>query len=97
MSRDPIQRSQLINKLAFEMQEHVFIRLENGKKIELLDYNFDRSFGLSPATNLLLIFERNEVVKQASFNLVITEFGLRTGPVNLEFETKDITTIPSII
>ena len=72
------------NTLTFDMLNKVSLVNQDRDTIRLIDYNFPRTYGMSRATSLLFVFERNEILKKSDellFN--VNDIGVGTGDVDI--------------
>jgi hypothetical protein len=88
--------SEVLQTLAFRMNDHLYASTSEKDTVYLADYHYSRMFGMSHSTDLLLAFDAQEVQDSKWVQLNLSEFGLSTGRVNLRFKTKDINDIPRI-
>ena len=47
----------MVNQLAFGMREKVHVYTQKKDTLEMLDYNYPRMYGMSPTTDILLIYK----------------------------------------
>ncbi|PCI93074.1 MAG: hypothetical protein COB15_16960 [Flavobacteriales bacterium] len=85
-----------VYQLSFNMNEKTFLVNDNLDTLGLVDYVFPRMYGMSPATNMLFVFEKGDWEHTKSLKLHINEFGLNTGNTKYKFLAKDIKNIPAI-
>jgi hypothetical protein len=74
------------NMLTFRMKEKITLTTENNDTIPMLDYNFARTYGMSRASTMLLVFERSKLLKnkdKLEFN--ISDIGLGIGDLTFRF------------
>jgi hypothetical protein len=72
--------------LTFDMLNKVSLINQDKDTIRIIDYNFPRTYGMSRATSLLFIFERNEIIEKSKdllFN--IQDIGLGTGDLKFKY------------
>ncbi|HBH47667.1 MAG TPA: hypothetical protein DDX98_03465 [Bacteroidales bacterium] len=79
--------AQLINKLNFNLHETIFLTSSAGDTLNLINYHFTPTYGLTQSTDLLFFFEKEqEKVEYLQFN--IKELGLYTGNTKFRFKRK---------
>jgi hypothetical protein len=88
------QYSQMVQVMAFRMKEFIKAVPDNGEAVEPLDCLFQQTYGMGTANNLLIVFDRQKLMKANSLRVRIRDFGLNTGDMNFEMNIKDIKNIP---
>lgn len=74
------------NTLTFDMLNKVSLVNQDKDTIRLLDYNFPRTYGMSRATSLLFVFERNKILnKSDELVFKILDIGIGTGDVKFRY------------
>jgi hypothetical protein len=86
--------SDLVQVLSFQM--HRFINLTTPQKdtIELADYLFYQTYGMSDGNTVLLCFERKKLANKEQLYINVGECGLGTGNLTFSFNQKDIIKVP---
>jgi hypothetical protein len=87
--------SSLLQTISFRMGEVVNLTTPSRDTIPLTDFVYNRTFGLSASTDILLVFPRSDV-KDETIQINIDEFGLGAGKQSLIFKTEDLNTVPRI-
>ena len=90
------QYSEMVQVLAFRMQQYVSITTAEGKVVEPESCLFQQTYGLAKENDVLLVFNRSELENTSEMNLKIKEFGLNFGNLDYEIKTGDIVRIPEI-
>jgi hypothetical protein len=85
--------SELVQVLTFRMREYIDIIPDEGKPVEPLDCIFQQTYGIGSANNLLMVFNREELLNAQKLKFRIKEFGLQTGDLDFELKTEDIKNI----
>jgi len=86
--------SEMVQVLAFRMKEFVSATPDNAKSVEPLSCVFQQTYGMGSANNVLIIFDRKELLSARDLKIGIKEFGLQTGNLEFEFKTDDIKSLP---
>lgn len=88
---------QLINQLAFGMDDNIHLVTSAKDTIKMIDYNFSRTYGLSDSNSLIIVYPRTEeVLNKEYFNIIIQDLGLSTGDVAFKVKTKPLKNEPSL-
>lgn len=90
------QYSEMVQVLAFRMNEFVSLTPYNAKSIDPLECNFQQTYGMGIANNVLLVFNKSYLLKAENLKINIKEFGLNTGDLKFKIQTKDIREIENI-
>ena len=85
--------SQLIEYYAYKMQKDVCIVQNEKDTIPCVLYHYERSFGISPITNIMLGFKPKTI---SDLVLVYDNKHLKTGIVKFKLENKNIINYPHI-
>ncbi|WP_212003309.1 hypothetical protein [Chitinophaga sp. HK235] len=88
--------SKMLQTLAFRMNEYVNITTASNDTVQLSDYAFQQTYGLSDANSLLLAFPAEKIRTASSFHVNIAECGFATGSERFEFKSRDIANIPEL-
>ena len=82
-----------LNRLLFGMADYVELDVDGGQPIPLGAYHMERTFGVGgdPGRSFFLTFPEHaaEALVTGTADLVVREFGLRTGSVRLSFPKAD--------
>ncbi|HWZ04427.1 MAG TPA: hypothetical protein VNX40_12505 [Mucilaginibacter sp.] len=90
------QYSEMVQVLAFRMQEFISLMPDGGKPLQPLDCLFQQTYGMGTANNLLIVFNSGNMLDAEKLRVQVREFGLGIGNLDFEFKTKDINNIPAI-
>lgn len=88
--------SDMVQVLSFEMSKYIFASNEKSDTMPLVDYIFERDYGMSSSNNLLLVFKKADFIKSEEININIGEFGLGVGSQKFVFRHNDIDDVPSL-
>ena len=75
--------------LTFGMTRKVSLVNQDRDTIQMIDYNFARTYGMSRSTNLLFIFKRDEILKKSKeliFN--VQDIGLAIGDIKFKYSAE---------
>tara|TARA_R110002051_G_scaffold2660_1_gene14298 strand:+ start:39628 stop:40197 length:570 start_codon:yes stop_codon:yes gene_type:complete len=85
----------MLNQLAFGMREKVTLFTSKKDTIKMIDYNYQRMYGMSKSTTMLFIYPKDEkYFKSQYLNFTIQDLGTLTGEVKLKIETIKIKNQP---
>lgn len=88
---------QMVNQLAFGMNEKVHLYTQSKDTIEMADFIYPRMYGMSKATSILFVFPRDkESLKEDVLNFTIEDIGFYTGEVKFKIETQKLTKQPKL-
>lgn len=91
------QFGEMINQLAFAMNENVHLVTSGRDTIKIVDFNYPRMYGLSGNTSILIAYPRTtEILEDEYFNIIIKDFGLYTGDINFKIATQPIKNEPEL-
>lgn len=88
--------SQMVNNLAFGMDNNITLTTSENDTIELVDFIYPRMYGMSNSTDILLAFKNDTQHHAEYFKFKIADIGLRTGNITFTFKTKDIRKTPTL-
>ena len=88
--------SEMVQILSFRMNEFVELISDEKKLVEPESCQFQQTYGLSKANNLLIAFKKKDLLSSKYLILRIKEFGLNIGNLSYKFNTTDINNIPTI-
>ena len=90
------QYSEMVQVLAFRMNEFVKIIPDDGKPVDPTECIFQQTYGMGSANNLLIVFEKAKLMAADNLTVRIKEFGLNTGDLYFKLATKDIKELQNI-
>nr|WP_199156312.1 hypothetical protein [Pedobacter sp. ASV2] len=83
--------SEVLQVLAFRMQNYIVAKVDGGKSISPLSCTFQQTYGMSTANDLLLIFDKKAIKTTGLITIFVKEFGLKTGDFQFKINISDIT------
>lgn len=85
--------SDLVQTMSFRMHDFVNLTTSKQDTIPVSDFALNRTYGLSPATDIVFVFERDKVSGNwIQFNL--NEFGMGLGNRSFRFSVEDLEQSP---
>ncbi|HEY3405549.1 MAG TPA: hypothetical protein VGK59_19335 [Ohtaekwangia sp.] len=90
------QYSDLVQTLSFRMPEYTTLTTAVQDTIHMGDFTLNRTYGLSTATELLFVFNREKAVDSEWVQLNLNEFGLGVGNQRFRFATEDLKNVPAL-
>ena len=95
-SQDYGQFSENLQKLAFRMQEYLYMTTDRRDTVQLADFYYPRMHGMGTATQLLLVFSKEAAGDSEVLKLHIKDVGFGTGRMHFNFDVQDIRKVPRI-
>ncbi|MEL6809713.1 MAG: hypothetical protein AAFP76_00065 [Bacteroidota bacterium] len=87
----------MVNQLSFGMDQKIHLYNKNKDTINMKDYVYPRMYGMTHATSMLLVFPRDEVVKDnGELTLSIEDIGVKTGEVKFKMSVRKIKDEPML-
>lgn len=95
--RDKEQFGQMVNDLAFNMNEKVNLFTSNKDTIIMTDFVYPRMYGMTNSTTILIVYPRDKkYLKENYLNFTIEDLGLYTGEVKFKIDTKPLQNEPQL-
>ncbi|MEN7551262.1 hypothetical protein AAG747_25315 [Rapidithrix thailandica] len=88
--------SEVLQTLAFRMEQHVFLTTSQNDTIPLADSIFPRFYGASRNTTLMLVFGKEDWPGSDWVQVNWKDPGLRTGNMQFRFDTETLQAAPQI-
>lgn len=88
--------SDMVQVLSFQMSRFVNLTTAQKDTVELSDYLFDQTYGMSDGNTLLLSFEKKKIEHSSAIEINIGECGFGTGALKFSFERADIDKVPGL-
>jgi len=86
--------SDMVQVLAFQMRSFVNLTTPQKDTLDLEDYFFDQTYGMSDANTILLSFGKEKIKNQKEIEINIGECGFGTGAIKFSFDMDDIRKTP---
>jgi glucose dehydrogenase len=97
VARDKAKFGQMVNELAFGMEESVHLYTPEKDTLVMTDFIYPRMYGMSNATSIMIVYPRDaKFMNQDYLNFVIEDLGLDTGDVKFKLNTKALKNEPQL-
>ncbi len=97
VARDKAKFGQMVNELAFGMEEKVHLFTPEKDTLTMADFIYPRMYGMSNATSIMIVYHREtKFMSQNYLNFVIQDLGLDTGDVKFKLNTKVLKNEPQL-
>jgi hypothetical protein len=97
VARDKAKFGQMVNELAFGMEEKVHLYTPEKDTLAMADFIYPRMYGMSNATAIMIVYPRDaKYLNQDHLSFVIEDLGLYTGEVKFKIDTKKLNNEPKL-
>jgi hypothetical protein len=97
LASDKTRFGQMVNDLAFGMEEKVHLYSKQKDTLEMADFIYPRMYGMTNDTSLLIVYPRDKkYLKDDYLNFTIEDIGLNTGEVKFKIDTKQLLEEPKL-
>lgn len=97
VARDKAKFGQMVNELAFGMEEKVHVYTPEKDTLAMADFIYPRMYGMSTATSILIVYPRDvKYLNQDHLNFVIEDLGLDTGDIKFKLNSKALQKEPQL-
>ena len=97
MASDKAKFGQMVNDLAFGMEEKVHMYTPEKDTLAMADFIYPRMYGMSNATSIMIVYPREpEFMNQDYLNFVIEDLGLNTGDIKFKLNMQDFKKEPQL-
>jgi predicted GIY-YIG superfamily endonuclease len=97
VARDKAKFGQMVNELAFGMEEKVHLYTPKKDTLALADFIYPRMYGMSNSTSIMIVYPRDpKYMTQDYLNFVIEDLGLDTGDIKFKLNTKALQKEPQL-
>jgi hypothetical protein len=94
---DKAKFGQMVNDLAFGMEEKVHLYSKQKDTLEMADFIYPRMYGMTNDTSLLIVYPRDKkYLKDDYLNFTIEDIGLNTGEVKFKIDIKQLLEEPKL-
>lgn len=90
------QYSELVQTLSFRMGEYVTLTTSARDTIPTADFMLNRTYGMSDATEILFVFNKEKAKDQKWVQFNLNEFGMGIGNQRFRFERELLDTPPTL-
>lgn len=95
--RDKQQFGQMLNDLAFNMNQKVHFYTPEKDTLAMTDFVYPRMYGMTDATTILIVYPRDkQFLKEDYLNFTIEDLGLNTGEVKFKVKTQPLKKEPQL-
>lgn len=95
--RDKEQFGQMVDDLAFNMDEKVHFFTPQKDTLSMTDFVYPRMYGMTNSTTIMLVYPRDEnFLKEEYLNFTVEDLGLYTGEVKFKIQTKPLQNEPKL-
>jgi hypothetical protein len=97
VARDKAKFGQMVNELAFGMEEKVHLYTPEKDTLTMADFIYPRMYGMSNATSIMIVYPRDDkFIKQDYLNFVIEDLGLDTGDIKFKLNIQALQNEPQL-
>jgi hypothetical protein len=97
VARDKAKFGQMVNDLAFGMEEKVHLYTPSKDTLAMADFIYPRMYGMSNSTSIMIVYPRDEkYMSQDYLNFVVQDLGLDTGEIKFKLNTKALQNEPKL-
>lgn len=90
------QYSNMVQVLSFQMGQFINLTTAVRDTVDLADYAFEQTYGMSKANTLLLSFPREKINKADVFEVNLAECGFGVGSLRFPFKRSDLMETPDL-
>lgn len=95
--RDKQQFGQMVNDLAFSMDQKVHLYSPLQDTLNMTDFVYPRMYGMTDATTILIVYPRDKQFLHNDYlNFTIEDLGLNTGEVKFKVNTQPLKNEPQL-
>lgn len=95
--RDKQQFGQMVNDLAFNMDQKVHMYSPIKDTLAMTDFVYPRMYGMTNSTTILIVYPRDKrFLKEDYLNFTIEDLGLNTGEVKFKVKTQPLKKEPQL-
>jgi hypothetical protein len=97
VARDKAKFGQMVNELAFGMEEKVHLYTPEKDTLAMADFIYPRMYGMSNATSIMIVYPRDKkYMTQDYLNFVIEDLGLDTGDIKFKLNMQSLEKEPQL-
>ena len=97
VARDKAKFGQMVNELAFGMEEKVHLYTPEKDTLAMADFIYPRMYGMSNATSIMIVYPREtKFMNQDYLNFVIEDLGLDTGDIKFKLNMQALQKEPQL-
>lgn len=91
------QFSELLNKLAFQMQDYVSVVTSNKDTVYVADHTMPRTFGMAPTTDIQFAFSSEKISTSDWLEINVKDFGLGIPVQKFKFDVGELKKSDNIV
>ena len=88
--------SRIVQTMSFRMPQYVNLTTSNESTIPVADFMLNRTYGLSSATDVLFVFDKEKAKNNEWVQFNLNELGLGIGNQRFRFSVRDIEKVPQL-
>ncbi len=88
--------SDVLQNVSFRMGEFVNMTTAKQDTIPLMDFMFNRTFGMGSGSEVLLVFDKKKIRDADWLQINLSELGLGLGLQNFRFRRSDLVEVPHL-
>lgn len=97
LARDKERFGQMVNDLAFGMEEKVHLFTPKKDTLAMADFIYPRMYGMTDATTLMIVYPRDEKFMEEDYlNFTIEDLGMDTGEIKFKVKTSEMKNEPQL-
>jgi hypothetical protein len=97
MASDKAKFGQMVNELAFGMEEKVHLYTPEKDTLAMADFIYPRMYGMSNSTSIMIAYPRDSKFMAKDYlNFVIEDLGLDTGDIKFKLNTQALQKEPQL-
>lgn len=90
------QYSDMVQVLSFQMHQFVNLTTPARDTVEMSDYAFEQTYGMSNANTLLLAFPKEKIDRSDKIDVNLAECGFGIGSLKFNFDKKNLDQVPRL-
>ena len=95
--QDKSKFGQMVNNLAFGMEEKVNLFTQKKDTVLMADYVYPRMYGMTNSTSIMIVYPRDaNYLKDEYINFTVEDLGFLTGEVKFKINTEAILNEPQL-
>ena len=97
VARDKAKFGQMVNDLAFNMDQKVHLYTPAKDTLEMTDFIYPRMYGMSNNTSIMIVYPRDKkYLNEDYLNFIIEDLGLNTGDIKFKIKTAPLRNEPKL-
>jgi hypothetical protein len=97
MAQDKQRFGQMVNDLAFGMDEKVYLYTPKKDTLSMVDFIYPRMYGMTDATVIMIVYPRDKKYMNEDYlNFTVEDLGMDTGEIKFKIKTNKLTDEPQL-